>query len=97
MRYELDNLILEALNHPETGRDFFDGIRREMYDLLRASASHPQGLLTPDELSFPPERYAYAKMLTCAGLLEQKGDEMTPIHYTITDKGREVFERQFTP
>ncbi len=92
VKTDLDKVILEALNDPVKGRNFFDSFRREMYDILRIATNHPQGLLTPEQLDLLPDRYTLAKILACAELLESRGNKMMPTHYVITQKGREIYK-----
>lgn len=45
------------------------------------------GALAPEDLDLP-NSMLYARILTAAGLLEERGDSMTPMQYVITEKGR---------
>ncbi len=48
------------------------------------------GIVGPD---LDSDQRVYCKLLAAGGLLEERGDKNRPIHYLITNKGRNVYER----
>ena len=90
LREAIKEGLIKELEDPSN--DFASKIMRECSSLL--AMAFETGKLMPEDLDMPGN-YGYADMMTAAGMFEKKGDKMNAVHYILTDKGRDVYQRSF--